>query len=42
MESFDENDDEDDDCGLRKRKRKSTAQIKMLKAELDVEPNWSK
>lgn len=27
---------------MRKRKRKSTAQIKVLKAELDVEPNWSK
>ena len=27
---------------MRKRKRKSTAQIKVLKAELDVEATWSK
>lgn len=27
---------------MRKRKRKSTAQIKILKAEFDLEPNWSK
>jgi len=27
---------------MKKRKRKSTAQIKMLKAELEIEPTWSK
>ncbi len=27
---------------MKKRKRKSTAQIKVLKAELEVESNWSK
>jgi len=35
--------DEDSDCeGVKKRKRKSTAQIKVLKQELEVEANWSK
>ena len=28
--------------GIKKRKRKSTAQIKLLKQELDGEMNWTK
>ena len=38
----------DNDCyweeenGIKKRKRKSTAQIKMLKQELEGEMNWTK
>lgn len=35
-----EDDEEDDGC--RKRKRKSTAQIKILKGELDGDRVWSK
>jgi len=41
-EEFEEIDDESDENGIKKRKRKSTAQIKILKQELDIEPNWSK
>jgi len=37
-----DNDDEEDDNGIKKRKRKSINQIKILKQELDVESNWSK
>lgn len=31
-----------DENGIKKRKRKSTAQIKLLKQELDGEMNWTK
>jgi hypothetical protein len=31
-----------DENGLRKRKRKSTSQIKLLRQELEVQENWSK
>lgn len=34
--------DQSSDNDTRKRKRKSVAQIKMLKKELDIEANWSK
>jgi hypothetical protein len=39
---IEDNDYEEDENGIKKRKRKSTAQIKILKQELEVEPNWSK
>lgn len=39
---IDENDEDSDENGIKKRKRKSTAQIKILKHELQNEPNWSK
>jgi hypothetical protein len=39
---FEENDYEEDENGVKKRKRKSTNQIKMLKLELDSESNWNK
>jgi hypothetical protein len=32
----------EDENGIKKRKRKSTAQIKILKQELDGEMNWTK
>jgi hypothetical protein len=42
-EDNDDNDDnEEEDSEIKKRKRKSTAQIKVLKQELDREGNWSK
>lgn len=41
-EMLEQNDSEEDENGLKKRKRKSTAQIKMLKHELEIEPNWGK
>ena len=34
--------EDNDDDGLKKRKRKSSGQIKVLKAELDRQSNWSK
>lgn len=41
-DQFQENQYEEDENGVKKRKRKSTNQIKMLKLELDAEPNWNK
>lgn len=41
-EDFSENDDDEDENGIKKRKRKSTVQIKMLRQELDGEMNWTK
>ena len=32
----------EDENGIKKRKRKSTAQIKILKQELEGEMNWTK
>ncbi len=41
-EMMEDNEYEEDENGLRKRKRKSTAQIKILKKELEVAPSWGK
>lgn len=41
-EGMEASEDYEDDNGVKKRKRKSTAQIRMLKNEFDSESNWSK
>lgn len=37
-----QDEEDDDETDIKKRKRKSSGQIKILKQQLEMQPNWNK